>query len=309
MEYFKTTLNNSNTDEITTDGNSLYIVDNSNYINYSDKAQGGSSTTIILASTESSWNGFFEGAEFKIIAGTGVGQGGVCTSYNGTTKEATIATTFSPVPDDTSIYEASEVGHLKSYFTDFRQILITNPDNTTALLQAPSIALPYNATLPITDTYAFTTGDGVYKVQLASVPTWSATVEYKNITAPYVFYQGSLYRNLQDSLNDAPNASATIWELVGDWSDLSSKYLYTARIAVYCGILDCYISSVFVAASKMDCWGCNSEAFMRDTYVQKASKLSLAVNSIQILASVSQPDWTKVSDIINFAKNICCKCQ
>jgi hypothetical protein len=309
MEIFGCTLNNGTIDEITSDGVLLNIVDNSNYVSYSDlcSASGGTgsgTSYLYLATTESAYNNFFLGAEVEIVSGSGIGQKGVCTAYNGTTKKFDIGENWSVAADTTSVYHIGEVGHLKSYFTDYRRIDITMPDNTTTALLPPTIALPYNSTPPITDTYTFTTGDGVYTVVLTSVPTWSATVAYKYITTPYVYYNGSIYKNLQDSLNNIPSSSATYWEVVSDITQLPTKYRYTGYIAVYCGIMSCYLSAMYVAETKNECLGCNSEQFMRDTYIQRAFKLKLVVDSIPILASV--PDWDKVRDTINYAKNICC---
>ena len=310
MKIYGTTFSNGTTDEISTDGNSIFCVDNSNYINYSDLSSGtggtGSGTSYLyLALTESAYNDFYLGAEVEIISGSGVGQKGVCTNYNGTTKKFEIAEDWTVATDTTSVYNISEAGHLQSYFTDYRQIEITKPDNSVVTLTPSTIALPYNSTLPITDSADITTtGDGVYTVVLTSVPTWSATVAYKFITTPYVYYNGSIYKNLQDSLNNIPSTSATYWTVVTDITTLPLKYRYTGYIAVYCGIMSCYLSKMFIAESKNECSGCNSEQFMRDSYIQAAIKLWLAVTSIPILASV--PDWDKVRDTINYAKNICC---
>lgn len=307
MEYFSATFSNGTINEISTDGNSITIVDNSNYVAYSDLAQTGAAGSITLASTESNWNDFFNGAEIEIIAGTGIGQHRVITDYDGSTKVATVGVNWVTPPDGTSVYVIGEVGNIKSYFSDYRLLEITLPDNTTTTLIPPIISLPAVSTLPITDTYTFlTSADGVYSVRLASVPTWSATVAYKNITKPYVYYNGILYQNIADSLNDLPDVSATKWTALTSYTQLPTKYLYEAKIAVYCGIMTCYLSAEFIAETKMECWGCNSEQFMRDPFVQKAFKLKLAVDSIPVNASLG--NWDKVTDTINFAKNICCSC-
>lgn len=307
MEIFKCTLNDGTQDTITTDGATLSIVDNSNYRNHSNLAQGGGANYITLADTESDWNDFFVDCEFAIIGGTGVGQRGYCTTYTGSTKKLEVNVTLNPVPDTTSVYELGERGHLKSYFTDFRQLFIKNPSGTTALLETPTIAYPYNANLPITDTYTLPDGDGVYDVTLASVPTWSSQVEYLNINAPYVWHGGVLYKNIADSTNNTPVSSPTYWTPLSSWTSLPDKYHYDAHIAVYCDILQCYLSSVFIAETKSECLGCNAEMFMRDPYIQKALKMKPCITAIPYL--VNDNDWDRVRNIINYAKNICCGCK
>jgi len=43
-------------------------------------------------------------AEIYILSGTGAGQTGYITSYNGTTKVATVQTAWGVIPDNTSVY-------------------------------------------------------------------------------------------------------------------------------------------------------------------------------------------------------------
>jgi len=59
---------------------------------------------IILASTESNTDDFFVGDQISLVSGSGVGQQGTITSYNGTTKIATVNFAMNPVPDSTTQY-------------------------------------------------------------------------------------------------------------------------------------------------------------------------------------------------------------
>jgi hypothetical protein len=63
-----------------------------------------SSTQVALAPQESAIADFFVGCELTITAGTGIGQRGVITDYNGTTKVATLNATFDTAPDLSSEY-------------------------------------------------------------------------------------------------------------------------------------------------------------------------------------------------------------
>lgn len=76
-------------------------------------AQGGTSTTITLASSDSGTNDIYNGAYVTITSGTGVGQKRVIRDYNGSTKVATISAGFpnnwSTTPDSTSVYSINGV--------------------------------------------------------------------------------------------------------------------------------------------------------------------------------------------------------
>lgn len=67
-------------------------------------ALGGTSTSIILNALASSADDAYVGQTIFIRSGTGEDQAGLCDSYDGTTKVATIAEVWSTIPDTTSAY-------------------------------------------------------------------------------------------------------------------------------------------------------------------------------------------------------------
>lgn len=68
-------------------------------------AQAGGASSITLAATASATNDFYTKMSAVIVAGTGVGQfPNRITSYNGTTKVATLTDPWATVPDTTSRY-------------------------------------------------------------------------------------------------------------------------------------------------------------------------------------------------------------
>lgn len=71
----------------------------------SGTAQAGAATTITLAAGESSTDDIFQGDRIVIFAGTGAGEHGIITLYNGTTKVATMSEAWTVTPDATSEYE------------------------------------------------------------------------------------------------------------------------------------------------------------------------------------------------------------
>lgn len=71
----------------------------------SGTAQAGGSNTITLASGESATTNIFRGDRIIIVAGTGVGEHGIVTAYDGSTKIATMAESWVITPDNTSEYD------------------------------------------------------------------------------------------------------------------------------------------------------------------------------------------------------------
>jgi hypothetical protein len=67
-------------------------------------AQAGASGTITLASGASSTDDYYKGYVVKTTGGTGSGQYRPITAYNGTTKVATVETSWSVTPDNTTPY-------------------------------------------------------------------------------------------------------------------------------------------------------------------------------------------------------------
>jgi hypothetical protein len=65
-------------------------------------AQAADATTITLPATAAIHDDAYNGDEFEILDGTGVGQSGTATDYVGSTKVATFAT-FGTPPDSTSV--------------------------------------------------------------------------------------------------------------------------------------------------------------------------------------------------------------
>ena len=70
-------------------------------------AQAGTANTITLAAGESASDEIFAGDRVVITGGTGVGEHGIVTTYNGTSKVCTMSQNWVVTPDATSEYELS----------------------------------------------------------------------------------------------------------------------------------------------------------------------------------------------------------
>lgn len=76
----------------------------------SGTAQGGTSTTIQLASSETFADDELIGAIVAITGGTGAGQSNIVTDYVGSTDTATVDRTWATTPDNTSTYAVYALG-------------------------------------------------------------------------------------------------------------------------------------------------------------------------------------------------------
>ncbi len=82
------------------------------YIVTSGTAQSATSSTITLASDASATDDAYNGYGIVITGGTGSGQDHLrITDYNGTTKEATLTSTWTTTPDSTSTYRVIKRGY------------------------------------------------------------------------------------------------------------------------------------------------------------------------------------------------------
>lgn len=85
---------------------SYYSIDLSTVIVTGTAQAGSTSTTIVLASTASSVNGYYTGSTITITSGPGSSpiQTRTITAYDGSTKVATINTAWTTTPTNTSVY-------------------------------------------------------------------------------------------------------------------------------------------------------------------------------------------------------------
>ena len=71
----------------------------------SGTAQAGTVSSITLASGANNANSFYSGSRIFITSGAGAGQTRIITSYNGTTKIASVSPNWVTQPDSTSVYQ------------------------------------------------------------------------------------------------------------------------------------------------------------------------------------------------------------
>jgi hypothetical protein len=310
---FKATWYSGSLIDLSSNGASLSMVDHSNYDGeYTDQATGGAATYVDLPVGASTHNDFYKNLECAIVSGTGAGGSALCTAYNGTTRRLTVASWPSGDPDATSVVQIGERGHLQKYFADFRKIVITAPSEVWTLSSLgdgdAATVTPDGQTLPITDTYAISDGDAVYRCKLYVLPTWDATTAYLYVNKPYVYHSG-MWKLLKNDTGTTPGTDATVWAEITDIDNLGTRYIADNRIVSYCDLMACWRQKV--AAAAKPCNICNAELMIRDMNVQRALQLSLIKDAIPVLAAKGW--WTSsdnvdsnVTDLINYGREICC---
>jgi hypothetical protein len=106
----------------------------------SGTAQSGTSNTITLAASSDSLTNYYNEMQVTIVSGTGAGQTKTITSYNGTTKVASLDSSWSAVVDNTSVYDikiqrrttpAANTARWSTYITASPYVYVCSSRTTT----------------------------------------------------------------------------------------------------------------------------------------------------------------------------------
>lgn len=119
-------------------------------------AQGGTSSTITLASTASTIDNYYKDM-FVIVNGSGTGQVKKIISYDGATQTAEVETDWETVPDGNSTYKIDTSYYYIRYFrdADYNYILrevftyCRSDLETPTICASPEIYIPWDAVSPL----------------------------------------------------------------------------------------------------------------------------------------------------------------
>lgn len=136
-------------------------------------AQTGSTTTITLDASASSTNDIYNGSKITIVSGTGVGQSRGITDYVGSTKVATVNTTWAITPDNTSVFEIFGSGASGSPTEIADTILGTAVEGSNTLADMIRALVSLNG-CRVTN---FTTGTLVFKSIDGTKTRWTAIAD------------------------------------------------------------------------------------------------------------------------------------
>ena len=224
-----------------------------------------------------------------------------------TLVSVSVANSVMSIVDYSNYSDGTESGHTQNDFSYFRKIKINQPDGTNYLLSSLGdgdavCVAPKSQTLPLTDTYTYATGDGVYEIILYTLPTYNNSATYG--ATHYIYYPTNqkVYKAKGATTGNIPT-NTTYWTEITDLNTLSSKYLYSCKVAIVCAIKTCLAQKI----SDYNCNFCNpcdERTFTSSVEKIKIDKLKMALFSIEVLAENEY--WDEVTNIINFGKQICC---
>lgn len=205
--------------------------------------------------------------------------------------------------DETAHGEAG-VAHNTSDFNTYFKITTTSLDGgyswvmyTAAGTGIDEVILPPSDG-SYTDTFNVPMdGSGVYTSIIIAVPTWDNSVTYLVASDHHVYYNGAIYKCLQNALNKNPATETAYWEEVED-DDINEKYRAEANIAYVIPLEADY------AAINIDILSEGVTVFRKDLLAnldfQKASKLWMMLQVIDNLSGRNL--WTNCDEIIAHAK-------
>jgi hypothetical protein len=152
-------------------------------------AQAGAAGSITLASGSSATNNIYNGMVITITGGTGEGESGVITAYNGSTKVATVQkTTATFTPDATSEYSIAANVAYKPVSDTFSSVSIYyNIEGVLHKVTGCRGTFTLNGAVGEIPTISFTM-TGIYN---APTNTAAPSVTYSNQATPQVFKNGN----------------------------------------------------------------------------------------------------------------------
>jgi hypothetical protein len=192
-----------------------------------------------------------------------------------------------------------------SDFSQYLVIVITHQSGATYTLT--SLGGGNQAILPAssgntTYTAPVFAGDGVYTVQIFTVPTYNAGAAYVANTAD-VYFSGVLYQAIQNSTGQTPSSSSTYWSIVTQ-PQLLSAYQDSNPAAIACAITTCMNNAVPAAVCLMGT--CNNDEFCNNPKFLLANKLILLYYNIQ--AAMNSGNIQSAEDSFDLAATLCKPC-
>jgi len=219
---------------------------------------------------------------------------------------------------DESNYDdgAPQTGHARSYFDDYRKIVITTGSGNVWTMGTSAIAVKDQTIAPADPagfdsfTYNFQTTDedGIFTVVLTTYPTWDTSVNTYAI-GDIVYYSGSLYKALTASTASQPDTNPSDWEVYSptDEEALLTPYVTEAKVVVLCiSILKCYADLIHTAFCLISTDFCNDDVLCKNKKFLTAIKLFVLLQAIP--SSVNNQAWNEVEEQVRLMKTICnCK--
>lgn len=249
----------------------------------SGTAQAGAAGTITLAAGESATNDIFAGDRCVIVGGTGAGEHGMITAYNGTTKVATMSQNWVITPDATSEYELVPA----DVDVETWNHAVVTKSATTNLPEVDATSLSDDATAA-DNAESFFDGTG-YAGTNNVIPTVTTNTDMRGTDNAALASVCTEARLAELAAANLPTDIAAIKTIV-DAIDTLTKAAGTGDLAAMKVILDKF---VFTSAGRVDS---NAEAINNNTAAAAAQKRAALLN-LTGTASGTPTTTTMVSNI------------
>ncbi len=219
---------------------------------------------------------------------------------------------------DSSNYDNAEVGHSRSDFSDYRFIRITTPTGGYYYMSSVDfddleIDQSISPASSNNDSFYYlldpdTDKDGVYIFEMCNYPTWGDGYAYETGDLVVVFYEGELYKLLQNSTGNLPNeADSLYWELyelTNPDDEYLTRYCTCAKIAVLClNTYKCYQELTRDAFCAISEDFCNDDVLCKNKKLLNVIKLRILIDEVGY--AVNRNAWHEVVDIFNLIYKIC----
>ena len=298
---------------IDADCSQLQITDSSNYTQFK-LLQG----TVAVTNTSNVVNG--TGTNFTTLSpGNLVSIGGLSFTIDAITSNILMTLTVvypqvSAIGLDILVRE-QEGAHDASDFSNFLKIFVEDqtdniftftsfPDPVLGLQDDEELIVTPSGTPNITVNFDITTGDGVYKITLCSIPTFDPAENYIK-DDDNVFFDGLLYESIANSIGNPPDTSPLLWREI-TIEEVSAKYCTFIKVVVICDLNKCSFESVFEAFCTLKEHICDDDVLCRNERFLRAVKLTII--GISIRNANDRGAFNDIEDMITLSKSICKDC-
>ena len=211
------------------------------------------------------------------------------------------------IGDDSNYSTNNDPATAYSLFTSYRTVLLTyyqgNNYPLSSVANPPTCNAAYAGSNP---SFALTTGDGWYQIQLSTLPNWASTsIPYiQQYHQVYNVFDGNVYTCIASNTSSSgnrPDLSPTLWQLVlpaNIPTTLFSRYTASGFFALTCGASVGLPIVVSNALCETD--GCNTASFCKNPAFIKAAIAFLCFYSIQNANAQNQIQFTSATfDVLN----------
>ena len=213
---------------------------------------------------------------------------------------------------DKSNYDVGgiEAGHARADFTVYRKVVITHQGGTKYTLSSmgdgDAAISPASAGIG-TDTFTATlgSGDGVYSVQLYTIPTYQGGDQYE--VGDIVISSSKFYKAKKTTTGNTPTPGGdSNWEEIVEITGFTSKYAQTEHISVVCTLNCCIEDKLHKAFCSLSDFQCDNEILCKNDNFMNAVKLLVLKKAIE--SSSSNELWTEAKKQFSLSFRICNCC-